>query len=93
MAVRFLSDASYWMYLVHLPLLLVGQALLRKINLPAIVKLTILLWVAAVVLLLSYRFVVRYTWIGRLLNGPGVRRSDDSELSPALNGTDAPAMG
>jgi len=68
--VRYLSDSSYWLYLVHLPLIIAGQALLRGLNLPAIVKFTLLVAVATAILLVSYRFLVRYTWIGRLLNGP-----------------------
>jgi peptidoglycan/LPS O-acetylase OafA/YrhL len=72
--VRYVSDSSYWLYLVHLPLIIVGQALLRDVHLPAIVKLTLLIAVATVILLVSYQFLVRYTWIGRLLNGPRTRR-------------------
>ena len=30
-AVRYLSDASYWMYLVHLPLVMVAQYLTLKL--------------------------------------------------------------
>ena len=71
--VRYVSDASYWLYLVHVPLIIAGQALLRGLNLPAIVKFTLLIAVATMILLVSYRFLVRYTWIGRLLNGPRIR--------------------
>ncbi|MHC4695719.1 MAG: acyltransferase family protein [Planctomycetota bacterium] len=71
--VRYLSDSSYWLYLVHVPLIIAGQALLRGLNLPAIVKFTLLTAVATAILLVSYRFLVRYTWIGRLLNGPRTR--------------------
>ena len=67
---RYVSDSSYWQYLVHVPLVIAGQALLRELNLPAMVKLTLLIAVATAILLVSYRFLVRYTWIGRLLNGP-----------------------
>jgi peptidoglycan/LPS O-acetylase OafA/YrhL len=71
--VRYASDSSYWLYLVHLPLIIVGQALLRDADLPAIVKLTLLVVVTTAILLVSYQWLVRYTWIGRLLNGPRVR--------------------
>jgi peptidoglycan/LPS O-acetylase OafA/YrhL len=72
--VRYVSDSSYWLYLVHLPLIIVGQALLRDVSLPAIVKLTILIAVSTAILLVSYQLLVRYTWIGRLLNGPRIRQ-------------------
>jgi peptidoglycan/LPS O-acetylase OafA/YrhL len=72
--VRYVSDSSYWLYLVHLPLIIVGQALLRDVNLPAVVKCTLLVAAATAILLASYQLLVRYTWIGRLLNGPRVRQ-------------------
>ena len=31
--VRYVSDSSYWLYLVHVPLIIAGQALLRGLNL------------------------------------------------------------
>lgn len=67
--VRYLSDSSYWLYLVHLPLVIVGQAILRDADLPAIVKLLVLLVVCTAILLLGYRWLVRYNSLGTLLNG------------------------
>jgi hypothetical protein len=72
--VRYVSDSSYWLYLVHLPLIIVGQVLVRGLDLPAMVKFTLLVAGATVILLASYQLLVRYTWIGRLLNGPRPRR-------------------
>ena len=34
-AVSWLADASYWMYLVHVPLVMVAQLLVREWPLPA----------------------------------------------------------
>jgi peptidoglycan/LPS O-acetylase OafA/YrhL len=68
--VRYLSDASYWMYLAHLPLCILGQGLIRNWQGPALLKLPLLSMVLIVLLLLSYHFLVRHTWVGRLLNGP-----------------------
>ena len=72
--VRYVSDSSYWLYLVHLPLIIVGQAMLRDAGTPAIVKLALLIAVTTMILLVSYQLLVRYTWIGRLLNGPRTRQ-------------------
>lgn len=69
-AVRWLSDASYWMYLVHLPLVIVAQALLLDRPWPAVVKFSFVLAVALAITLVSYRWCVRFTPIGWLLNGP-----------------------
>jgi peptidoglycan/LPS O-acetylase OafA/YrhL len=82
--VRYVSDSSYWLYLVHLPLIIVGQALLRNVDLPAFAKLALLIAVSTAILLASYQLLVRYTWIGRLLNGPRTRRH---HLGPADRNT------
>ena len=86
--VRYLSDAAYWLYLTHLPLVIVGQALIAEWQFPASLKLVVLSAVLIPLLLLSYHTLVRYTWIGRLLNGPrrrpGPRQSAAASIaSPA----------
>ena len=71
--VRYLSDASYWLYLCHLPLVIAGQLL--TVSWPVSVHLKFLLIVTAVIALLLgvYQLGVRYTWIGTALNGPRTR--------------------
>ena len=81
---RYLSDSSYWLYLVHLPLLLVFQALLRDLGWPASLKLLLMLVVTSALLLASYRWFVRYTPIGTLLNGPRTRPGDRQGELPDL---------
>ena len=76
-SVRYISDSSYWLYLVHLPLIVVGQWLIQDWPWPAIVKFTLLLTMATVLLLITYQLCVRCTWIGTMLNG---KRSPDAEL-------------
>jgi peptidoglycan/LPS O-acetylase OafA/YrhL len=72
--VRWLSDASYWMYLVHLPLVVVCQVLLADASWPAVVKCLVVLVAVVALSLVSYRLFVRFTPIGWLLNGPRERR-------------------
>ncbi|MGP9537026.1 acyltransferase family protein [Brachybacterium sp. AOP43-C2-M15] len=67
--VRYLADASYWVYLMHFPLLLLIAVPLSGLALPILVKLVISLAVVMVVLLLSYDLLVRSTWLGKWLNG------------------------
>lgn len=67
--VRYLSDASYWMYLVHLPLVIGLQGVVRDWMVLPIVKLLLINAVSVLILLMTYQFLVRYTWIGHLLNG------------------------
>lgn len=75
-AIRYLADASYWMYLMHLPLLVAIEIPLAGLAWPVAVKL-LLTWVAATALLLgSYHLLVRRTALGRWLNGPRGRPAD-----------------
>ena len=71
--VRYLSDASYWLYLCHLPLVIAGQRL--TVSWPVSVHLKFVLIITAVVALLLgvYQLGVRYTRIGTTLNGPRAR--------------------
>ncbi len=71
--VRYLSDSSYWLYLAHLPLVLAGQKLLQPLPIPALAKFSLLLVVSTAILLASYEWGVRYTFIGTRLNGPRTR--------------------
>lgn len=71
--VRYLSDASYWMYLAHLPLVVAAQLWLREWPLPALVKFLLICIGTFTLLLLSYEYLVRYTWLGTLLNGRKTR--------------------
>ncbi|MEM9655568.1 MAG: acyltransferase family protein [Actinomycetota bacterium] len=73
---RYLSDASYWMYLAHLPLVILLQGLLIPLDLPWSVDFLLICVITFVVLDLSYRWLVRYTPVGHLLNGRRSRAAD-----------------
>jgi glucan biosynthesis protein C len=78
-----LADASYWIYLPHVPLVILSPIFFRDFALPAEIFLFILT-VTITLLLVSYRFVVRYTSVGHLLNGPGrLKPSPDESLRSA----------
>ena len=73
--VRYLSDSSYWLYICHLPLVLLGQILL--VDWPVSVHLKFMMLCGAVIaiLLITYQFGVRHTPVGTALNGPRTRRA------------------
>lgn len=75
--IRYLSDASYWMYLMHLPLVIGLQSLFQGSGLPALLKFALINLIAMGLLLVTYQFLVRNTVIGLLLNG---RRADGPPL-------------
>ncbi|HUQ08737.1 MAG TPA: acyltransferase family protein [Steroidobacteraceae bacterium] len=66
---RYLSDASYWMYLMHLPIVWLLQAWSFRWPLHWAVKFPVVLAVTMVVLLASYHWLVRSTFVGVFLNG------------------------
>jgi len=67
--VRYLSDAAYWMYLIHQPLVVLVQGLVRKWPVSVLPKFLFVNLVVFAILLVSYEYLVRYTWIGTMLNG------------------------
>jgi glucans biosynthesis protein C len=81
--VRYLSDSSYYLYLAHMPVLLVVQLVLARFALPASVKMWIALGCAVPILLVTYHFLVRPTWVGMILNGrryPGHEKPQGSRI-------------
>lgn len=66
---RYLADASYWIYIVHLPIVLVLQAALAPYPLPWFAKYPLIISAAFVIMLASYQWFVRYSFIGAILNG------------------------
>ena len=72
-AARYISDSSYWLYLAHLAPLMCLQVMLSKWDIPSFPKFIFYCVFTIGILLLIYEFVVRYTFIGTLLNGKRTR--------------------
>ena len=87
---RYWSDASYWMYLLHIPVLFQIQVWINDYAWPWPLKFAIYVFGAVAVLWPTYHFAVRPTVIGWVLNGrryPLVEpRLDDSKenCSPSV---------
>ena len=67
--VRYTADASYWIYLAHLPVVVAMQVLVGQLPWHWSVKFPLVLGVSLVLLFASYRYLVRPTFIGQVLNG------------------------
>ncbi|MDA7538609.1 acyltransferase family protein [bacterium] len=69
LVVRYLSDASYWLYLGHFPLIVALQIVMQDWEISAWLKFSIMAFGVTGILLVIYEYGVRYTWVGALLNG------------------------
>ena len=71
---RYLADASYWLYLIHLPILMALQVAVSNLDWPWPIKFGGILLVALPLMFASYQLLVRYSFIGAVLNGRRMRR-------------------
>ena len=68
-SIRYLSDASYWLYIAHLPVAMLLQIWIANAPWPGALKLICICTITTLFLLAIYEVAVRYTWIGAMLNG------------------------
>lgn len=73
-AVRYVADASYWMYLWHVPLVIGMQIAVMHLEWHWSVKVLMILGVTSAVLLGTYHVLVRRTVLGQLINGRRIPR-------------------
>lgn len=68
--IRWVADSSYWLYLAHIPIVIAAQIVVVHWNAPSWIKFIFVLAVTILILLVSYQWLIRYSWVGRLLHGP-----------------------
>lgn len=66
---RYLADSSYWVYILHLPLVMALQVLLLNQDWPWFAKLAAVTAGTLAICLITYELLVRHTFIGWWLNG------------------------
>jgi ABC-type multidrug transport system ATPase subunit/peptidoglycan/LPS O-acetylase OafA/YrhL len=91
---RYIADASYWVYLAHLPVVAALQVWLGKWELHWGVKYPLILVVSFAVLFASYELLVRHTFLGQWLNGrkyPRGRRPGNDPSGNAPSPTTPPS--
>ena len=76
--VRYISDASYWIYIMHMPLIVILQFWVSEWPYPSIVKFLFICVLTVGVLLTIYEYTIRYTWVGTMLNGKRARESSEA---------------
>lgn len=81
---RYMADASYWCYLASITPIVIFQFVVKDWALPGLVKWVLVTTASLVVLLASYEWFVRYTFIGAILNGRKYRPRAVLEAEPVL---------
>jgi peptidoglycan/LPS O-acetylase OafA/YrhL len=78
--VRYVADSSYWMYLIHLPVVIWLQVAVAEVPLNWSLKLAFISAITVTLALVTYDLFVRSTFIGVVLNG----RRRDRVLAPLV---------
>jgi glucans biosynthesis protein C len=66
---RYLSDASYWIYLTHAPITWLLPPAVAGIMLPGLIKLPLLVALETLIVLIPFHFFLRYTVVGDYVIG------------------------
>jgi peptidoglycan/LPS O-acetylase OafA/YrhL len=82
---RYVADASYWLYLVHLPVVAAFQVLVGHLSWHWTIKFPLILGASLAVLFASYHYLVRFTFVGALLNGRRHERQAGPDPGIQLN--------
>lgn len=65
----YVSQSSYWVFMVHLPIACFAAWILAQTNIHALIKFTFVLLVTTVLSFLSYHYLVQRSWVSVFLNG------------------------
>lgn len=79
---RYFSDTAYWVYLVHVSIVVTCQVWLLDKPISGWLKLSLVLGITFALSLLSYKYLVRHTIIGRYLHGE--REKKDKRVRSGL---------
>jgi glucans biosynthesis protein C len=80
---RYLADASYWLYLIHIPIVMALQVAVSALDWPGLVKFAALLAIAFPPMFASYHLLVRHSFIGAVLNGRRMPRQHKMHAAAA----------
>jgi peptidoglycan/LPS O-acetylase OafA/YrhL len=72
--VRYIADSSYWLYLIHLPIVLWLQIAFAELPLHWLIKLVSISGLTILISIVLYDAIIRSTFIGEALNGKRTSR-------------------
>jgi len=67
--VRYVAQSSYWVYLVHMPIIALAGWWLVQYDMHAVFKFGLAVGFTTLLSFASYHYLVRRSWIGQFLNG------------------------
>jgi glucans biosynthesis protein C len=67
--IQYVAQSSYWVFLLHLPVICFAGWWMVPFNLPAEIKFLCVTTFTGLVCFVSYHYLVQATWIGVFLNG------------------------
>ena len=67
--IQYVSQSSYWVFLVHMPLVCLAGWWLVQFDLPAVLKFLLVCSFTALAALLSFHYWVQKTWLSSFLHG------------------------
>ena len=67
--ILYISNSSYWVYLIHMPIVTTIAWLLLPFDLPALIKFPIVVLVTTLICFSSYHYWILDSWVSQLLNG------------------------
>lgn len=73
----YLLDASYWIYVIHLPIVAFIPGLMEGLAIPLFLKFLINVILTSVICLATYKYLVRGSVVGFMLNGKIVRQNQE----------------
>ena len=71
---RYLTDSSYWVYLSNMPIVILFHIVLIPLDVSVFLKFIISFVGALSVSFLTYEYLVRYTFVGGILNKRRMRK-------------------
>lgn len=66
---QYCCNSAYWLYIVHVPIMVFLQIKLQSVELPGLIKYAVILVATLTVSLLSYQLLIRMTPLGWLFHG------------------------
>ncbi|MFT4016666.1 MAG: acyltransferase family protein [Agriterribacter sp.] len=78
---RYISDASYWAYLIHMGFVTAIQLYFIDSNMPGILRFCFAFIIPLLISFATYHWFVRYTFIGNMLHGKREKQIIDNQYN------------